>query len=1249
MPAEPTSLGSARATLLRLVQAASEVESSRGGGVALARRRYELTGAQATEAWLDWLPDFSVALRRQIEQDPEPGVGAARWRVDLQAQAALSLQKLAAVATAKAAQTKAHAELDETSRALKATTLFSCLALYVAERRSFVLQEHLAEMRELAESPSARGAKEGEALLVEARVDELRSSLAELERERLRAARRLRLALPLAASGLDPQLDLTAMLGLVREVVADSLSRPGEVEQADLALAQQRLQLVETRRWYVPELRAAAVALLPKSDVTGSGSAFHLESVTGELTLGLRLHPGLPFSQAAAAQGVLKSKWLGQEAQWTREQTEDQARISRDALTSLWTDQRGLISASAGFADVSRRFARGERSAAELAESSRSLTTVRLEREAIFEQAVVAQIVLTAASGGGGPMLSEVSATASWMSSPLLETGTRQPIEALDADKRCAQAVEVAPSVKAARAEAARAVQAAGSESYRFRSSLEAGVLYPFYQRASTILELRPELGLAGAGLAPIAVREASLLGRWSVDVLGTGRSARALEREAALRQTEAELTRKRFLWAELAARLELAHARTSNEHAAVQAAFFRQNLEQQRRSLAQGTATEEDVRSAELADHAAVVTGARAAARLQAAELTLAQKLGASRGSQITITETPAAVEAWARDRFIPEQGLFGFESALSMRVAELQVEYADAQVASLASPARSVTLTAEATQGLRGGGYSFTLGIGVALDPPREPTKLVRAAELAGAEAGRLAAASRELNERRTLANQTSAEARDLLADEANIQRDIGGRMLAVRAEQAETAGENNSLKQRELAALEAALLESEARALEDEERRSTAALQALALGAAEPRANAGSRSATLPQALFGLTEADTGVVAADAAAREGQRANTTPVATGLHLAGPFVAGSYAVTRVAGPSTTSALQANPGLGAALGLDEAAAFVASARLLEAAKFERRASRKLAVRGALHEIGLAWTARELARLSVQEETEARRYLEDSVLPRFKLGMVATAAVSAAQDGLARAVVRRSSAEARLSTQLAMLAAQGAPLGEAVLDEYAAKSEALLASDMTASVSRSEASFESGDPAQLAAQARRGAARSEAAATALRVVSPVNGLVEFRPAKIQTESGRPGAEQTVSSSELLWVVSLIVPFRPKVLGAVAVESARARLSDDELAATTRERHSFDVDLRSELYAGRRSYAAALQARLASEAALAELERRFRAGEDQTTQDDVVQARRASLDAQRALVEAEGAALETHAQVGAEGLE
>ena len=99
-----------------------------------------------------------------------------------------------------------------------------------------------------------------------------------------------------------------------------------------------------------------------------------------------------------------------------------------------------------------------------------------------------------------------------------------------------------------------------------------------------------------------------------------------------------------------------------------------------------------------------------------------------------------------------------------------------------------------------------------------------------------------------------------------------------------------------------------------------------------------------------------------------------------------------------------------------------------------------------------------------------------------------------------------------------------------------------------------SVSRSEASFESGDPAQLAAQARRGAARSEAAATALRVVSPLNGLVEFRPAKIQTESGRPGAEQTVSSSELLWVVSLIVPFRPKVLGAVAVESARARLSD-----------------------------------------------------------------------------------------------
>jgi len=212
----------------------------------------------------------------------------------------------------------------------------------------------------------------------------------------------------------------------------------------------------------------------------------------------------------------------------------------------------------------------------------------------------------------------------------------------------------------------------------------------------------------------------------------------------------------------------------------------------------------------------------------------------------------------------------------------------------------------------------------------------------------------------------------------------------------------------------------------------------------------------------------------------------------------------------------------------------------------------------------------------------------------------------------------------------------------------VLDEYASKTEALLSRDMTASLSLGEASSENGDPAQLAAKARRGAARSEAVATALRMVSPINGLIEFRPAKIQTESGRPGAEQTVASSELLWVVSLIVPFRPKVLGAVGVESARARLSDQELAATSRERRYRDVDLRTELYARRRSYAAALQARLASEAALAELERRFRAGEDQTTQDDVVQARRASFEAQRALVEAKGAALEVHAQVGAEGV-
>ncbi len=1233
---EPTTLDPSRTALRRLLLAESAQEERRGGDIALARRRYELAGAQTTDAWLDWLPDFSAALRRQIAKGSDPGASTPRWRVDIQSQAVLSLQKLATVASARAAQTKAHAELAETQHTLTVTTLISCLARYVAERKALVVEEHLTELGELVDGmrtgklPAPEGG--GEELLIKVRVEELRSSLAEIELERQRASSRL-ISLSLHdSSGLDPHMDLNAMLSLVREAMADSPSRADDVEQSDLELAQKRVDLAETRRWYVPELRAAAVALLPKSDVAGSGnSAFHLESITGELTLDLHAFPGEPFLRAAAAQGVARSRWLARQARSTRARIADQARVLRDALSELWSDERGLVSASAGFDDVSRRFARGERSAAELAEASRTLTDARLEREVVFEQAVVAQIALTAASGAD---------------TALPPTSRARQIDMVEVERLSARAVADAPSVNAARAEAERAAQAARAESYRLRYSLEAGVLCPLLQRESSILELRPELGLAGAGLAPIAVRETSLLGRWSMNLLDTGRSFHVLERESALRQAQAELSRKSFLWDELLARLEVSHARAGSQHAELRAAFFRENLEQEHHSFAEGAATAEDVRSAERAAHTALAVSARAAARLEAAELMLAQKLGAPRGSRVTVAETPAALEAWARDRFIPQQQLLGFASALTQRVAELQVGYTEAQAESLTSPPRSVTLTAEATQGLLGGAYSLTLGVGVALDPTREPTKIVRAAELAGAATGRLGALRRELDDQRAQATHRAAEAADLMNVEASIQRDIHSRIQSVRAEQAGATGESSTLKQRELAALRAALLESEARALDDDERRSTAGLQALSLGAGLERTDL--RSGTFRAALSTLTETDADVASADAAARQAERANPAPVVTSLHLAGPFVAGSYPVTRVAGPSTTRTLQANLGLGASIGLDEAVAFVANADVLESAQLERRAARTAAARAALRDIAQTWTARELARLGALEETEARRYFEDSVLPRFKLGLVATELVTAAQNDSARATVRRSAAESRLKLQLASLQARGALVSDMVLDEYASKTDVLLSADVGAALAPSRAGSEGVNSREGAARARRGAARAEALATALRVVSPVTGLVELRPANIRSETGRPGAEQNVSSGELLWVLSMIVPVRPKVLGSVGVELARSQLANEELGATSRERQRSDALLRTELYARRQSYAVALQAERASERARGELERRLRAGEDQTTLDDVVRARQVSFDAQRALIEAKGAALAAQSAISAEGM-
>lgn len=1228
-PAVRTPVVAARAALTQLLARAESTAARAGGSVALAARQDEFAHAETVNAWLAWLPEFSLAIRRQFEQQTSGPADAPRWRIDIEGQAAFSLRKFAAASVAGAARAKTQAEVAEGRHLARQAALFQVFELYLAERRALALEDQLADFEHLASSiPGENPAQpSGDALLLNGRLGELRASLAAIERQRREAAARLAttLDLPVESSGIDVRLDAPELFDLIRSASLASPSKEDEVLRAGVTLEQRRLRLAQAQRFYAPELRVNGVAQLPKTRAgTASEEAFRLAGITAEFSLGFRLRPGAPSRERAAQRAVARSRFESVKARWARQQVAEQARASRDALLALWNDVRGLPAARATYDDVAQRFTRGERTVADLAVASRRLLDAELERDDLLQQVLTAQIVLSSHE----------------TDSNLAQSQAGKQLSFEQANERFLRAAESTASVKAALAEAQRARLQAQGESSALATSLDAGVSVPFYENEALYLESQPLLGFAGTSALSTPVREVSALGRWSIDLRGVGAQARALQYEARLRGVQAEAARKRFLWEALRARLEAAHARAQLAVAERLAELAGRHVTLEQTWFQQGAARAEDVRGAELAYRSARLARGRAEARKRAAEALVATYLGAPRETALAVDETAEALEDWARRRLIPDHGLTGFQAELERRAAELEAQYARAQAEALARPPRATTFTAQAIQGLRGGAFSLTVALSVALDPPRDAPRVARAAAQEGAARGRVSTLERELAARRAQVTAELARANRELETEKAVASELARIEAPLSTGSFAAADVHEALKQRGRVALETAQLESEQRRLAAEERRRVATLNALAVGERVAPAFAQQLVApSLAGTLDSLRETGPDVVVADAAAHDVEaRGRSVPVLSALHLVGPFTVGSYSVSRVTGPSTTKVLQADQGVGLSLALDESLSFATLAQLRSSAVLEQKAARRHAERRAVREVARAWTAREIERLSRAEETAASRYLEDSVLPRFSLGQVTPALLADAQAARTRARVQHGADVAAESALRATLQARGVPLDDAVLDDFQRRAGALAEPKRT--------SQRRVDPGELAARARSAAASHDVAASGLRLVSPVTGLFEFRPAHLETTRGTAELRHTTTDRELLWVGSVLVPLRLQALGRLPLDLARARLSDEEVAQASLRARDEQLSVSRQVSHARAFQAAARAQREASERAFSEVERRFRNQERHTSIDEVVRARHALFEAQRAEAVATGAALEAHWALGIE---
>ncbi|HET9953859.1 MAG TPA: TolC family protein, partial [Polyangiaceae bacterium] len=1136
------------------------LESARrsGGPLHVARAEDAVAGGEQAEAWFSWLPDFSATLRHQSGWYRDRGWSEPRWRLDLLARAELSLTKATALGVAQAEHSRARAALREVEHEVTSELLATSFAMIAAERMITFLDDHLAELAQVTQ-----GAQQGlhagpatDAVLLQAehtRVEAVRTDFVTvLSRARTRLATLT--GASIASSRVDPRLAPGELIALSKQLAC---SKPGEAEgvaEATLTREQRRAEFAAVQSWYVPALRASAVAVFPESNEIDSDShALRLEQTTGELSLAFTVRPGVPDLRKSSAAAVEGARFDTLSEKKERRLRGARARAQLDVLVPELSTDRALESARSEFRETTRRFARGERKAAEVIASSRRWVEVQLNQDALLNRAIEAQLAECESRRQNDP---ELHLTDPRVLSP------RQVRE------REVSAPASAPAVLAARARANQALLFARSEDLPWKWGIEAGVLYPLYDRNANTLRARPELGLSGSVLAPVAVNEASLVGRLSFDYLDNARKRKAAQLQAELRSAQAELESRRAASRQLRIRLKLAHARQMLETRERAAQVAASELELLRNWRSEGFGSDSDVYVSEVAHQAALRARNSARAQLRSLQLELGAELGAAADTALGTEELPAVLEASLSQKHAA-RGLARFEAALGRRIAELEVAAARARLDELTNVPKGLTVLTQATQGLKAGGFSLTAGLGFNLDSPQDSRNALVAAEVLGKAQARLRTIDEQLARRYERARLSVSESQATVALERQLQERLAAEQAALTRDGQSWPQASGANLQRDAIALQLASLASKQREIEAAQSLALASLdlseyrpsqgapvvphtarsneESSQIGSLEvnPRKNtsAAPRNARgdIPVVAHWL-EAKPGFLAAEGARAQLAAQPTRPaVLGGLRLVGPFAAGSYSSTRVPGPTTFEVAQADLGAGLAFHLDDAVSFLAVSRVRAAAQHAREAALRAAALQVWSEVAELWRARELHRLAVRREAGARDWLTRWVSPRYELGHLGNHAVAQAEADLTNAAVDLERARARLLAAEAALTTPELEFDMRLLDQYeqAFSTESTSRSDWR----QLEITAPNRSPALRAARERASAQRTQASATSVRVLSPMTGLVEVRPSRTATDTETSEARRTTSSTERLLEFSVTVPFKPRELGSL----------------------------------------------------------------------------------------------------------
>lgn len=1226
--ARPAELAAHQTVLTRLLDRARRSAARPGGLVHLEQRRSDLDSAIAARHWLAFLPDLAVVLRHERSDAP---ASDPLWRLELQARAVLSLEKWNEATAAGEGKEKARAAVALAQRDAWRRAFDVYLALYLAERRV-----HQLGLQRRAVSGLIRGlartarADSGE-LALRAHLAGLDRALAEADHRREQSRRRLAelTEAEVKSTELPPELTLDDVFTLITRVAPAEEVSEVTVARAEVALQQARLRLAQSRHSGVPELRAGAWASFPErraSAALRAASGWDPERILTELTLALQLRPAETPRYQAQAAAVERSEAELAEARLDLARARAEAQLTLESQRAAWRSRRTDL-AEQRFRETSLQFARGERDASAAIDASDELLRAQANAEVTLAHAAASALLLASV-----PRLrSEAAASGVDPSTRARHDGEPAPLTA----------TEHAPRVRATRAEARRAEALLGAARHGERATLELGVIYPLTTRnndgAST-----PSLTPGGATpLVAPGVSETSALVRGSLDLLETRRAERRGRAEARLRHAEQHVSHQRELVRRALARLSLAHARARLAQAEREVEFARQRHRTAARELAELVTDDRALVQETEREHRAAEERRRlAAGAAERALVALNALLGRPLHAPWTARETPNELLTHLRHELYPREGLVGSVASSRRRLAALQLERDEAELAELRQPARGIAVFFQGAGGLTGQQFSLSVGISGTWDPVQSPPLVLEAAERLGTSRGRAAAVSLELARDRRRAASELELARQLHATEQESRAALERLERELTTELDASPGLHPSTRARSRAALQAQIQGSERRLLELAERWANAELRALELGVATPEGPttpsrvedpAPSRIAPspahakpappptaterLPELIARSSGRDPELVVAQAAARAVDEEDLRPaLLAGFHPVGPVFSASAATRRDPSGARPREVSASAGVGLSYGLDEGLSFLVTEQQDRAAQLALAAERRRAAQRALQDVSALWTQTELHRLALEREARAGRRWEALALPRFHAAHVGPAALASAQAELAEARREVRAASAAVERERAALAERGVVATTALEQQYREfTSEGARARLLTELATLEERELAAA-PDLAALRARAGAAIATAALSPLRVVGPVVVLAEGRST---WRSGLAAADRT-PEHQLDAVYSLIVPVAPRALGEIGEAVFRARVRSAEVRVREHALQSSLRQLRSDLQATERAWRAALAERSAAHTSLARAEDRHRAGFTDTSLETLTRA-------------------------------